>query len=150
MRCARRYCKSTLDLVCFKHFISKSDDIVHCTEHFCHNHQHDLDIHCKAICDCLVQSANVCIPGNLHHKRVAGWNESACFLKQQASFWHQLWVDCGCPSAGVTATIRKRTKQWYKADTRRRLRRQNYVGCEIMGNTLATNHFRDFERSKEN
>ena len=44
----------------------------------------------------------------------------------------------------LAATIRKRTKQWYKADTRRRLRRQNYVRCEIMGNTLATNHFRDF------
>ena len=102
--------------------ISLPDDIVHCTEPFCLNHQHDLDIHCKAICNCLVQSANVCIPGNSHHKRVAGWNESACFLKQQASSWHQLWVDCGCPSARVTATIKKRTKQRYKAEARRRLR----------------------------
>ena len=25
------------------------------TEHFCYNNQHDLDTHCKAICDCLVQ-----------------------------------------------------------------------------------------------
>ena len=60
--------------------ISLPDDIVHYTEPFRHNHQHDLDNHCKAICDCLVQSANVCIPDNLHHKRVAGWNESACFF----------------------------------------------------------------------
>ena len=28
MRCDRRYCKSTLDLVCFKHFFSKSDTSV--------------------------------------------------------------------------------------------------------------------------
>ena len=61
--------------------ISLSDDIVHCTEPFCHKHQHDLDTHCKAICDCLVQSANICIPDNSHHKCVAGWNEPACFLK---------------------------------------------------------------------
>ena len=81
---------------------------------------------------------SLCIPDNLRHKHVAGWNESACF------FWHQLWVDCGCPSAGVTATIRKRTKQRYKAEARRRLRRQNYVRREKMGNTLAANRFRDF------
>jgi len=73
--------------------------------------QHDLDTHCKAICDCLVQSANECIPGNSHHKRVAGWNESACLFKQQASFWHQLWVDCGYPSGGVVTAIRKKAKQ---------------------------------------
>ena len=66
--------------------ISLPDDIVNRTEPFCHNHKHDLDTHCKAFCDCLVQSANECIPGNSHYKRVAGWNESACLLKQQASF----------------------------------------------------------------
>ena len=98
--------------------ISLPDDIVNCTEPLCHNHQHDLDTHCKAICDCLVQSANECIPGNLHHKRVAGWNESACLLKQQASFWHQLWVDCGYPSGGVVTAIRKKAKQRYKAKAR--------------------------------
>ena len=119
---------------------------MHCTEPICHNHQHELDTHCKAICDCLVQSANVYIPSDLHCKRVAGWNESACLLKQQASFWHQLWVDCGCPSVGVTATIRKKTKQQYKAEARRRLRRQNSVQCEKMGNALAANRFRDFGR----
>ena len=40
--------------------ISLPDDIVHCTEPSCHNHQHDLDTHWKAICDCIVQSANEC------------------------------------------------------------------------------------------
>ena len=37
---------------------------------------------------------------------IVAWNESAC-LRQQASFWRQLWLDCGCPSVGVTATIRR-------------------------------------------
>ena len=125
--------------------ISLPNDIVHCTEPFCHNHQHDLDTHCKAICDCLVQSANVCIPSNSHRKRVAGWNESACLLKQQASFCHQVWLVCGCPSVvGVTATIRKKTKQRYKAEARQSLRQQNYVQREKMGNAVAANCFRDF------
>ena len=53
-------------------------------------------------------------------------------------------MDCGCPSAGVTATIRKRAKQRYKAEARRRLRQQNYVRREKMGNALTANRFRDF------
>jgi len=56
--------------------------------------------------------------GNSHYKRVAGLNESACLLKQQVSFWHQLWVDIGYPSGGVIAAIRKKAKQRYKAEAR--------------------------------
>ena len=36
------------------------------------------------------------------------------------------------------------TEQRYKAETRQRLRRQNYVQHEKMGNALAANCFRDF------
>ena len=91
-----------------------------------------------------------CVPGlssvggggggeGLGTRLVTGWNESACLLKQQAFFWHQLWVDCGCPSVGVTATIRKKTKQCYKAEARQRIRQENYVQREKVGNALAAN-----------
>ena len=41
------------------------------------------------------------------------WNASACMLNHQASFWHQLWIVCGSPSAGVIAEIKKRAKWQY-------------------------------------
>ena len=72
-----------------------------------------MDAHCKAICDCHVQSVNVCIPSNSHHKHVAGLNECACLLKQQAPSGISFrWI------VGVTTTIRKKTKQQYKAEVR--------------------------------
>ena len=53
-------------------------------------------------------------------------------------------MDCGYPSGGVIAAIKKKAKQRYKAEARRRLRRQSYVRCEKMGNTLAANCSREF------
>ena len=103
-----------------------------------------MDRYCQSICDCLVESAKMCIPTTTVCKRVAGWNVSARLLKRQASFWHQLWVDCGSPSAGVIAEIKKKTKQRYKAETRRLKRRQNYICREKIGNALAANHTSNF------
>jgi len=51
------------------------------------------------------------------YKHVAGWNESACLLKQQASLRHQLWVDCGYPSVGVIAAL----QGWSKVKTKTEL-----------------------------
>ena len=94
-------------------------DVLFCTNPLCQEHKSAMDRYCQSICDCLVESAKMCIPITTVCKRVAGWNVSACLLKRQASFWHQLWVDCGSPSAGVAAEIKKKTKQKYKAETRR-------------------------------
>ena len=92
--------------------ISLPDDIVHCTEPFATTTNMIWILIARQFVIALL-SLQMCV--FLHCKRVAGWNESACLLKQQASFWHQL---CGCPSVGVTATIRKKTKQHYKAEAR--------------------------------
>ena len=45
-------------------------------------------------------------------------NESACLSPEMAGLLLAsalgLWVDCGNPSAGVVAAIRKKTKQHFK------------------------------------
>ena len=74
----------------------------------------------------IIHSAKDCIPVH-QHKCVAGWNDSASFLKQQASFWHQIWTECGSPSAGIVAQIKKKAKLCYKAEARRRKRQQSYI-----------------------
>ena len=90
------------------------DSIVYCTNPSCQNHQQTLDVYCNAICECLIYSAKDCIPVH-QRRRVAGWNDSASFLKQHASFWHQIWTECGSPSVGVVAQIKKKAKLCYKA-----------------------------------
>ena len=87
-----------------------------CTDPFCQEHKPVLHSYCQAICDCQIKSAEVCIPITIACKQVAGWNASACMLKHQAFFWHQLWIVCGSPSAGVTAEIKKRAKRWYNSN----------------------------------
>ena len=84
------------------------DSIVYCINPSCQKHQQTLDVYCNAFCECLIHSAKDCIPVH-QHKHVAGWNDSTSFLKQQASFWHQIWTECGSPSVGVVAQINKIT-----------------------------------------
>ena len=72
-------------------------------------------MHFNAISECLIHSAKDCIPVQ-QCRRVTGWNDSASFLKQQASFSHQIWTKCGSPSVGVVAQIKKKAKLCYKAE----------------------------------
>ena len=124
--------------------LSTPDDVLFCTNPLGQEHKSAMDCYCQSICDCLIESAEMCVPTTTVSKRVARWNVSARLLKHQASFWHQLWVDCGSLSAGVTAEIKKKTKQRYKAETRRLKRRQNYICRKKMGNALAANYTRNF------
>ena len=53
-------------------------------------------------------------------------------------------MECGSPSGGVVAQIKKKAKLRYKVEARRRKRQQSYIRCQKMGDALAKNHFRDF------
>ncbi len=67
-----------------------------------------LDHYCKSITTCLIESAEEFIPiAGRKRRNVAGRIDAAKVLKQQAIFWHKLWVECGSPSTGVAAQIRK-------------------------------------------
>ena len=124
--------------------ISLPNDIVHCTEPCCHNHPHDLDTHCN-IRQFVIVLFSLQMNVNSHCKHVAGWNESACLWKWQLPSGINFgWIVHGYPSVEVTAAIRKKTKQCYKAEARRRLRRQKYVRREKKCNALAANCSRDF------
>ena len=116
---------------------------MYCTNPSCQNHQQTLDVYCKAICECRIHSAKDCIP--VHHAGVLLGGMISSFLKQQTnSYWHQIWMECGSPSVGVVAQIKKKAKLRYKAEARRRKRQQSYIRCQKMGDALAKNHFRDF------
>ena len=66
--------------------LSIPDDVLFCTNSVCQEHKSAMDRYCQSICDCLVESAKMCIPTTTVCERVARWNVSACLLKRQASF----------------------------------------------------------------
>ena len=83
--------------------LTLADSIVYRVDPSCQKHQ---DAYCNAICECLCQGLYSCSI----NVSVAGWNDSASFLKQQASLWHQIWTECRSPSVGVVAQIKKKEK----------------------------------------
>ena len=117
-----------------------------CCEPTCDVHQSSLDEFCNQWSACLLDSASASIPmyHNSGHTRIAGWNDSARPLKDKANFWHKVWIEAGCPSAGVLAEIKKAAKTRYKYAVRRLKRRQTYIKRKKMGEAFASRNVRNF------
>ncbi len=72
---------------------------------------------------------------------VAGWNSGARLLKEKANFWHTVWSQAGCPSAGVLHQLKKSAKSRYKYGARRLKRREQFIRREKMAAALASSNF---------
>ena len=88
----------------------------------------------NAICECLIHSAKDCIPVH-QHKRVAGWNDSASFLKQFKYHGHTAPVIDGVSGdpqiAGLWSTKFKELYNRCNPSTRNSLQKQlNYIITE--------------------
>ena len=81
----------------------------------------------NAICECLIHSAKDCIPVH-QHKRVAGWNDSASFLKQFKYHGHTAPVIDGVSGdpqiAGLWSTKFKELYNHCNPSTRNSLQKQ--------------------------
>ena len=44
---------------------------------------------------------------------ILGWQEHVAEQRQQSIFWHFIWKQCGSPSKGVVAELRRRTRSQY-------------------------------------
>ena len=95
------------------------EEAVMCCEPNCAVHQSSLDEFCNKLFDCLLESASASIPVYYRtgRTRIAGWNDSARPLKDKVNFWHKVWVEAACPSAGILAEIKKSAKARYKYAT---------------------------------
>ena len=51
-------------------------------------------------------------------KVVTGWNEYVTKFRDAAQFWQEVWIEAGCPSAGVLFQIKHRAKIRYKYGVR--------------------------------
>ena len=98
-----------------------------CSQPDCSTHNSLLDNYAEHIMLTLLDCAYHCFPcRSPSSKRVAGWHDKAGKLKEASNFWYRVWMEAGCPSAGVLSSIKKQAKKRYKYEVRRLKRRQQY------------------------
>ena len=98
-----------------------------CSQPTCSTHISMLDNYAEHIMSTLLDCAYCCFPcRSSSSKKVVGWHDSAGKLKEASNFWYKVWIEAGCPSAGVLSIIKKQTKKRYKYEVRRLKRRQQY------------------------
>ena len=49
---------------------------------------------------------------------VVGWSDITSAVKNDANFWHRVWEEAGCPSAGVLFNIKRAAKRRFKYEVR--------------------------------
>jgi hypothetical protein len=82
--------------------------------------------------------------GKSVHLSLAGMTLLVLSVAKSAKFWHQIWLDCGYPSAGVLFQIKKNAKKRYKYEVRRLRRQQEHIRSKLMGKALSQSRTRDF------
>ena len=121
--------------------------LLECSLPKCDSHLSEIDKCCEDLLTCLSSSAQSCFPlRQSRSKVVTGWNEFVHEPMRVASFWNRIWVDAGCPSAGVLAQIRKRTKAQYKYAIRRVKRRRDHIVRKKIGSAIDSRNNCEFWR----
>ena len=106
----KQLCDTAIDGLCLPMGMLQCDDL-NCKEKEHLNAINDL-------CTCMIgiapdsgdKSFSKCKPTG---KCLAGWNDRIKPLRDDASFWHRIWVDCGRPLAGSLSMIMRNTRARY-------------------------------------
>ena len=103
----------------FKELLDPPLEFLECTKPACTIHTGLLNDYANHIVSTLLDSACCCFPSSVSSlRKLAGWNDSAAKLKKQSVFWHNVWTEAGCPSAGVLSSIKKQAKKRFKYEVR--------------------------------
>ena len=114
--------KHILDELCAQ--VKLPLDALYCQDTSCMTHSNALNVYCNNIIDVCLLASDMCIP-NTKKKGIAGWSDRAVPARNEAIFWHRLWVDNGRPSQCHIADIRRRTRYNYKRIVKMLKRNQN-------------------------
>ena len=105
----------------------------------------DIQIMHDSIVDCCIQASLRTIPKNRNgKKRVAGWNAYVRPQRDTALFWNAIWVQCGRPSTGPVASIRRKTRAEYHRSVKWVKVHSQSLESERMAHALNENRSRDF------
>ncbi len=112
-----------------KQFLSVClQDLLSCRSPSCVSHHEEIDRFCTQFLACLSNAATLCFPvKRKKQKTLPGWNDHVRHFRDSAILWNKIWVEAGCPGAGVLFDLRKETKTAYKYAVRRIKRRRNHI-----------------------
>jgi hypothetical protein len=113
-----------------------------CRQFNCTEHLDDLKGYYSAILTALTSSANACIPER-RKKAMAGWSEHVGHRKDDAIFWHSVWVSGGRVRGNWLHAIMLRTRAEYKRVSRWVVRNQESLVAGRMADAFRENRSRD-------
>ena len=126
--------------------IQISNDLVECKDKMCDKLDHRMEIDCIAdeLIQCCLSAAETAIPKVKKSKCIPKWNEIAKQEKDNALFWHSIWISCGRPNTGWVFEIRRSTRAQYHRTVKNLKKNDNANRCEHMADAILKNNNRDF------
>ena len=95
------------------------------------NGKADIDCYYNQLVTCMKRAEEAAVPRQRIRKRTQKpiWSMDPCLksIKNKAKLWLQIWNECGRPSSGCVADIKRKTKTNYK----RYLRSARYRGMDF-------------------
>ena len=80
---------------------------------------------------------------NFRH-RTPGWEEHVAPARRESIFWHNMWVECGRPRAGVVADCMRRTRSAYHYAIRYISKNEKAITREKFAKSIVDSCHRDF------
>jgi len=113
----------------------------------CDEHKRLINAYAGSIIDACYEAANATIPLTSSRQAsscIPGWTEHVKPLRDKSIFWHNLWMDCGRPMAGVVAESMRRTRAAYHYAIRRIKKDEDNIVRERLANCTVVNKQRNF------
>ena len=120
--------------------VSDCDDVT-CN---CQDHRDQLDMWCRDLIKCCLKSDSVLPRVRAKKARRPNWSIDVKPFREDCVFWHNLWVEAGCPRNGMLYDVKKYTKRQYMYANRRNKRKEDILRKERMAECIASNADRDF------
>ena len=117
-------------------------EALHCSFNTCIMHNNDISRYHDQLLEACLSAANECLPVTKPTGK-AGWSEYVKPYKDQAIFWHSIWVDNNKPNSGWVNDIRLRTKVEYKRISRWLIRNQEKLVADKLASSILDSD-RDF------
>ena len=83
-----------------QHLPTLPTEVANCYDPNCLSHLPALDDYAEQLVSTLISCSFPCVSSS-KAKSLPGWTDGAGDLKRASCFWHKVWVEAGCPTAGV-------------------------------------------------
>ena len=114
-----------------KHLPSFPQEVATCSIHDCSAHHKALDSYTHSLVSTLESCSLLCFPSCASScaslPKLPGWKDGTGKLREMSVFWHRVWVEAGCPSAGVLFNIKRNAKKRFKYAVRRLKHRKEFL-----------------------